>query len=381
LTSATAAHADNLSDEGAFVAAMNALRWSRGLAPLAVDVRLTGLATAWSSQMAATNQLSENPNIAAQFPQGWTAIGENVGFGPSVAAVEAAFVSSPTHLANMLRSDYSAVGVGVVWSGSNIWVTEDFMAGVTPIGPTQTVAIAAMRGVGGSGYWIANTSGYVGNFGAARNYGSMAGRSLSSPIIGNSGTRDGLGYWLLGADGGIFSFGDAVFYGSTGGMHLNAPVVAMAATPSGKGYWVVAADGGIFSFGDAVFYGSTGRMHLNAPIVGISASRTGRGYRLVASDGGIFSFGDAVFYGSMGGKRLNRPVIGMSSDPATGGYRMVASDGGVFSFDAAFYGSLGGASLPAPITTMAASVDGNGYYLMGASSNIYCFGDAQYFGH
>jgi hypothetical protein len=384
VTAATPAHADSLSDEAYFVGSINALRASHGLASLTVDVRLTSVASAWSNQMAATNQLAQNPNIATLFPPGWTAIGENVGYGPSLAAVESAFENSPDHLANMLKPDYSAIGVGVVWAGATAWVTEDFMAGVAPVPPaaSQVVGMAAMRGARRSpGYWVATSNGAVHSFGAAPYYGSMAGHSLSAPIIAMSATSDSGGYWLLGADGGIFNFGDAGFYGSTGGMHLNAPAVAMSGTPSGHGYWIVAADGGIFSFGDARFYGSTGAMRLNAPVVGISASTTGGGYRLVATDGGIFDFGSAPFYGSMGRVRLNRPVIGMSTDPATGGYRMVASDGGVFDFNAAYYGSLAGASLPAPITSMAATVSGNGYYLIGGAGNIYCFGDAVFLGN
>jgi hypothetical protein len=382
MTSTTAAHGDTLSDEAAFVAAINGLRASHGLAPLTLDVRLTSVASAWTYQMAATNALSQNPNISTLFPPGWTMIGENVGYGPNIAAVESAFENSPDHLANMLKPEYSTIGVGVVWSGATTWVTEDFMAGVAPVVSSQVVGMAAMRGAHRSpGYWVATSAGAVHDFGAAPNYGSMAGHSLSAPIIAMSANADGGGYWLLGADGGIFNFGDAGFYGSTGAMHLNAPAVAMAGTPTGRGYWIVAADGGIFSFGDARFYGSTGNMRLAAPVVGISASPTGGGYRLVASDGGIFDFGNATFYGSMGGIRLDRPVIGMSTDFATGGYRLVASDGGVFDFNAAYYGSLGGAALPAPIMSMAATVDGNGYYLIAGSGNIYCFGDATFLGN
>jgi Cysteine-rich secretory protein family len=379
---ASPARADSWSDAMAFVGPINALRASHGLGQLAVDTRLMGLGNWWSGQMAGAGKLSHNGNLGAMLPSGWTLGGENVGYGGDAVSLENAFANSPEHLANMLKPEYTAIGVGVVWSGTTMWVTEDYMAGVTPIiatGPS-VVAMSAMRGGTGSpGYWVTTNTGGVRGFGAAVNYGSMNGH-LNAPIIGMSATADGRGYWLLAADGGIFTFGDALFYGSTGAMHLNARIVAMAATPTGHGYWMVAADGGIFTFGDAGYYGSTGGKHLNAPVVGISAGPGGRGYRLVASDGGIFTFGNAPFDGSMGGVRLNRPVIGMSTDPATGGYRMVASDGGVFSFNAGFYGSLGGTGLPAPITTMAATVDGNGYYLISANGTIYCFGDAPYLG-
>jgi hypothetical protein len=385
---ASPARADSVSDAMAFVGPINSLRASHGLAPLAIDARLTTLATWWSGQMV-TKGLSHNASLSTMLPAGWTLGGENVGMGGDTGSLETAFQNSPEHLANMLKPQYTSIGVGVVMSGTTMWVTEDYMAGVTPVvtptvvaaPPAAVVAMAAMHGANSSpGYWVTNRAGGITGFGAAASYGSLAGHPLNAPIIAMSATADGRGYWLLGADGGIFTFGDAGFYGSTGAMHLNAPIVAIAATPSSHGYWLVAADGGIFTFGDAGFYGSTGAMHLNAPIVGISTSTSGHGYRLVASDGGIFAFGNAAFDGSMGGVRLNRPVIGMSTDPATGGYRLVASDGGVFSFHAGFYGSLGAGGLPSPITTMAATVDGNGYYLVSSGGSIYSFGDAAFLG-
>jgi titin len=192
----------------------------------------------------------------------------------------------------------------------------------------------------GNGYWVASADGSVAAFGAAQQYGSLAGTKLAAPVVTMASTPDGKGYWLTASDGGVFAFGDARYFGSEGGHPLNKPIVGMTTTPDGQGYWLVASDGGIFTFGDAAFYGSQGGHPLNKPVVGMAASPDGHGYWLVASDGGVFTFGDAVFYGSQGGHSLNAPVEGIETTQNGHGYWLVASDGGVFAFgDAGFLGA------------------------------------------
>jgi hypothetical protein len=240
------------------------------------------------------------------------------------------------------------------------------------------IGIATLQN--GKGYWEAESNGTVGAFGAAVDYGSMAGTSLNSPIVGIAATADGHGYWMVAADGGVFTFGDARFYGSTGALRLNSPIVGIAATPDGKGYWLVAADGGVFTFGDAPFLGSMGASTLNRPVVGMSADPATGGYWLVAADGGIFSFG-SPFYGSTGSVRLARPIVGMEALPNGKGYRFEAADGGVFDFgQAVFAGSMGGQSLVAPVVGMGTDVANNGYWLVAGDGGIFSFGGVSYYG-
>jgi hypothetical protein len=244
--------------------------------------------------------------------------------------------------------------------------------------PPRIIGLATLRN--GLGYWEAESTGAVAAFGAATDYGSLAGTSLNSPIVGIAPTPDGGGYWLVAADGGVFTFGDAAFYGSTGALHLAAPIVGMAPTADGRGYWLVAADGGIFSFGDAPFRGSMGGHALNRPIVGMAADPATDGYWLVAADGGIFSFG-APFYGSTGAMVLDQPIVGMEALSNGQGYRFEAADGGVFCFgQASFAGSMGGRALAAPVTGMAADPATNGYWLVAADGGIFSFGNASYYG-
>jgi sugar lactone lactonase YvrE len=282
----------------------------------------------------------------------------------------------------------------------NLWVTDIASNSVSKYSPAQLVSsgtptptaslVGAATGlsepgsvlfVPATGYTLAASDGGIFNYGGSGYFGSHGGSPLNKPIVGMTGSPDGLGYWLVASDGGIFNYGDAGFYGSHGGSPLNKPIVGMAATPDGKGYWLVASDGGIFAYGDASFYGSHGGSPLNKPIVGMASTPDGGGYWLVASDGGIFAYGDAGFYGSHGGSPLNKPIVGMASTPDGGGYWLVASDGGIFTFgDARFYGSTGALRLNQPIVGMAATADGRGYWFVASDGGIFTYGDAGFYG-
>ena len=372
---ATPAGADTVSDENAFVAAINQLRQSKGLRPLGVDPRLTEVARTWSATMASQNKLYHNPSVASQAPADWTKLGENVGYGPSVPVIHDAFVKSAAHYANLVDPGFNAMGIGVVMAGKTMWVTEVFEFSPSAPPPSAQAPVSNPT----QGYWMVARDGGIFSFGLAGFKGSTGGLPLNQPIVGMAKCKCG-GYWFVAADGGIFSYG-APFFGSTGGLPLNQPIVGMAATPSGNGYWLVARDGGIFSFGDAKFYGSTGGLSLNQPIVGMAATRSGHGYWLVARDGGIFAFGDAGFFGSTGHLRLNQPIVSMAANPAGNGYWFVAADGGIFAFgDAGFYGSGGGQPLGSPVVAMAAAPNGGGYRLVTAAGYVLAFGAAEFDG-
>ena len=136
------ASADPASDEAQFVAQLNHLRATRGLAPLAVHGALVGMARSWSSQMASSGNISHNPGMAAQAPGNWARLGENVGMGASVGSLHNAFVASPNHYANMVNVHYDSVGVGVVQKGATKFVTFNFMT--TQAAP-PAAAVAAPR--------------------------------------------------------------------------------------------------------------------------------------------------------------------------------------------------------------------------------------------
>lgn len=114
---------------GDYVARINGLRASVGLAPLAVDGNLTALAQNWAAHLAAQGSLAHAPDLSAGVTNpNWTKLGENVGMGSSTDAVFRAFVNSAGHYANLVDPAFSYVGVGVVYAGSTQFTAHRFMA-------------------------------------------------------------------------------------------------------------------------------------------------------------------------------------------------------------------------------------------------------------
>ena len=110
--------------EAAFLTKINHARTSHGLRPLRLASDLSSYARSHSRQMASSTALFHTPSFSAICC--WSAIAENVGTGYSVRSVHGAFMTSSAHRANILNSRMRAVGVGVVYSGGRIWVTEIF---------------------------------------------------------------------------------------------------------------------------------------------------------------------------------------------------------------------------------------------------------------
>jgi uncharacterized protein YkwD len=112
-----------------FVWAIEVERTTRGLPGLVPDMALAATAQLWSGGMALFDTLVEDRQYAttiATSDPAWRAAAENVGEGSSTQAIEAAFMASPPHRANIL-GDYTHVGVGVFVDGAGrIWVTERF---------------------------------------------------------------------------------------------------------------------------------------------------------------------------------------------------------------------------------------------------------------
>jgi hypothetical protein len=122
----------NAADSGAeaqFVAKINGIRESKGLAPLAVYGELRSVARDWTDQMVANGGISHNPNLASQVSANWTKLGENVGVGNSVNSLMTAFVNSPAHYKNITDPAFNYIGVGVSYGADGrMYTTHDFMA-------------------------------------------------------------------------------------------------------------------------------------------------------------------------------------------------------------------------------------------------------------
>lgn len=146
LVAAEPASADTGGDEMDFVARINSLRASKGVAPLAVQGDLFDVARAWSARMSANNALAHNPSLGSQMPAGWTRIAENVGTASDVAGMFDAFVNSPVHYNNMVDPNFESLGVGVVQSASGqLYATMAFMTGGSSAPASAASASAAPR--------------------------------------------------------------------------------------------------------------------------------------------------------------------------------------------------------------------------------------------
>lgn len=120
------AKADTVSDEAAFVAKINDLRVSKGLAPLQVNGNLTAKARSWSAGMAAAGKIWHS-TLSDGVTEDWRKLGENVGMGGSVDGLYTAFVNSPRHYENLVDPAFEYIGVGIVMSGNTIFVSQVFM--------------------------------------------------------------------------------------------------------------------------------------------------------------------------------------------------------------------------------------------------------------
>ena len=128
---ARGARADSTSG---LVALTNSARAAHGLAALTVSSDLAAAARAQAGRMAASHTLAHTSNLTGTICC-WSAIGENVGEGGSVAVLQSAFMASPEHRANILSAAYSQVGIGVVADAQGtLWVSEIFRgpSGTTP---------------------------------------------------------------------------------------------------------------------------------------------------------------------------------------------------------------------------------------------------------
>jgi uncharacterized protein YkwD len=112
------------------LAAMNGDRAANGLGALCGNGQLSGIAQNWANWMAANGSLTHQDLNGVIGSTGFSAMGENILVGPSslsAGQMEAAWMASSEHRANILSGAYSAAGVGVAYSSDGrVWVAVDF---------------------------------------------------------------------------------------------------------------------------------------------------------------------------------------------------------------------------------------------------------------
>lgn len=107
-------------------ARLNADRGAYGLAPLVSSDMLNAKAQMWAQVLAGQDTLFHS-NLTDGIGGCWRSLGENVGYGGSIATVESSYMNSPPHRANILSSSYRYVGTGVAWNGNMVFTVQEFM--------------------------------------------------------------------------------------------------------------------------------------------------------------------------------------------------------------------------------------------------------------
>lgn len=125
------------------VAAINASRSSlAGAGALRPASDLAAVAARQAAAMAAAGAIFHNQELGTQVT-GWEVVGENVGVGPDVDTLHAAFVDSPGHRANLLDARFTEIGVGIARSGDSLWVVEVFRQPAAPAAAGTPAAATA----------------------------------------------------------------------------------------------------------------------------------------------------------------------------------------------------------------------------------------------
>jgi len=122
----TPAHAATLL-RSTMVPLINDDRADKDCAALKLDLELSRYAKRHSRDMADEGEIFHTEDLAAKLKgKRWSIAGENVGMGPSLSDLEAAFMASTPHRRNILNREFDHVAVGVVESQGNFWVTVIF---------------------------------------------------------------------------------------------------------------------------------------------------------------------------------------------------------------------------------------------------------------
>ena len=97
----------------------NADRTAAGLPALVTASDLQSFAQRRAEEMARADKLWHTSNLGTQVSN-WQRVGENVGRGPSLRDIQAAFMNSASHRENIVHPAYTQLGVGVAHDGGQL---------------------------------------------------------------------------------------------------------------------------------------------------------------------------------------------------------------------------------------------------------------------
>jgi uncharacterized protein YkwD len=114
------------AEEVTFGTMMNDVRSNHSVRRLRVTERLSKMARRHSNRMAERGELYHS-NLRRMFRGfNYRSVGENVGYAGSLNQLLEAFMDSPPHAQNVLGK-WRRTGIGVVWKGDRVWVTQLFL--------------------------------------------------------------------------------------------------------------------------------------------------------------------------------------------------------------------------------------------------------------
>lgn len=119
------------ADRNEVIAAVNASRRAAGLAPLRENFILDRKADRWAQKLRDACDLSHS-KLADGAPDEWMKLGENVGYGGTIAQVHDAYMKSPGHRANILDPTFTSMGAAAVWGNCpdgtrRVFTVQEFM--------------------------------------------------------------------------------------------------------------------------------------------------------------------------------------------------------------------------------------------------------------
>ena len=114
------------SPQAAVKNSLNADRTANGRAALKSQADAQAKAQAWANRLASEGRMYHS-TLRDGIRVRWCSLGENVGYGSSVASVERAYMNSPHHRANILNTKWNGVGVGYATRGARVYTVHVFI--------------------------------------------------------------------------------------------------------------------------------------------------------------------------------------------------------------------------------------------------------------
>lgn len=114
------------ADQSQVLSSLNQDRQAHGRRTLVTHGHAQAKAQAWAEELARSGSLRHS-NLSDGISSCWQSLGENVGSGPNVVAIEKAYMNSSGHRANILSHSWNAVGVGHARRGNVVYTVHVFV--------------------------------------------------------------------------------------------------------------------------------------------------------------------------------------------------------------------------------------------------------------